>query len=245
MHHTYAVHALNGEHSSEPSAGSSCQDLFKTDTESTTYPQIDEDFELQELEFQELDFQEFELQYPQGFDLSDTEHHSSASSSTQVERTPPPSLKRVPSTASQRSDERCHEVRKFWRHHVSVDVPFKYSRDHLALERTFLGYFRTSAALMMMAATIEQFYPLQAGGTQVPRALTFPDLTKPMAVSFVTASILVVILGFLRFWRQQEAMLRGVIVSGGWEIWGCGILVLLVSVIALIPQTSEVLTPTP
>lgn len=140
----------------------------------------------------------------------------------------PASLRRIPTTASQ-SEKRFQATRKFWRRNVSVAVPHKYCRDHLALERTFLGYVRTSVALTMIAAVIVQLYPMQVQGKKVEHAVTFPKLGKPLASLFVVAAILNVLFGACRFWRQQSAMVRGLVYTRTWELWGSGVLVLLVS----------------
>lgn len=141
------------------------------------------------------------------------------------------SLRRLATRASQQNQG---VLKRFWRRHVSVAVPFKYCRDHLALERTYLGYVRTSVALSMIGIVIAQLYPQTPPGKQEPGGLNFVKLAKPMSASFVAASLLVTIFGAWRFGRQQGAMVRGRIVTGSWEVWTTGILVLLVCLDLLI-----------
>ena len=43
-------------------------------------------------------------------------------------------------------------------------------------------------------------------------------LGKPLAGIFIACSIAVTLLGAFRFWRQQNAMIRGKVHAGGWEI---------------------------
>lgn len=90
-------------------------------------------------------------------------------------------------------------------------------RDHLALERTFLGYLRTSAMLSMTGVIVAQLFRLQH--TINPNLnLGFYVLGVPIASSFIGLAILVLLIGAYRFWRQQRAMIRGKIYAGGWEI---------------------------
>jgi len=49
-----------------------------------------------------------------------------------------------------------YTIRVFWRRQISITVPHSTCRDHLALERTFLGYLRTSLALSMLGIVVAQ-----------------------------------------------------------------------------------------
>ncbi|OJD29447.1 uncharacterized protein BKCO1_8000022 [Diplodia corticola] len=106
---------------------------------------------------------------------------------------------------------------RWWRRQVSVTVPAGGMRDHLALERTFLGYLRTSIALSMTGVMIAQLMRLQHAPNPDPR-YGYHALGKPLAAVFITAAIAVLILGAFRFWRQQNAIVRGKVFAGGWEI---------------------------
>ena len=41
----------------------------------------------------------------------------------------------------------------------------------------------------------------------------------PIAAAFNAGAIVVVLLGAIRFWRQQHALVRGFVIAGGWEIY--------------------------
>ena len=86
-----------------------------------------------------------------------------------------------------------------------------------ALERTFLGYLRTSLALSMTGAIIAQLFRLQDTDVPAP-GLSYFRLGVPLAALFLSSAIFVVLLGAHRFWRQQSAMARGKVWAGGWEI---------------------------
>lgn len=96
-----------------------------------------------------------------------------------------------------------------------------------ALERTFLGYLRTSLALSMLAVIIAQLFRLQH--TETPNKIFgFFVLGIPLACVCIGAAIIVLLLGAYRFWRQQNAILRGKVHAGGWEINIISIVVFLV-----------------
>jgi len=102
-----------------------------------------------------------------------------------------------------------------WEQHVSVKVPVAHRRDHLALERTFLGYLRTSVALSMVV--VAQLFRL--GSQPLPGGrLGYYRVSIPLAAAFILSAMAVSVLGAVRFWRQQAAMTRGKVHAGGWEV---------------------------
>ncbi|KAF2118403.1 hypothetical protein BDV96DRAFT_385459 [Lophiotrema nucula] len=106
---------------------------------------------------------------------------------------------------------------KFWTTHVSLTIDEGSHRDHLALERTFLGYLRTSLAFAMSGVIIAQLFRLQHSLNPNP-SLGFFVLGIPLAASFICFGMVVLFFGAFRFWRQQQAMVHGKIHSGGWDI---------------------------
>ena len=101
-----------------------------------------------------------------------------------------------------------------------------------ALERTFLGYLRTSLALSMIAVLITQLFRLQH--SDVPdKTFGFFVLGIPLACIFIIAAIFVLLLGSYRVWRQQNAILRGKIHVGGWEINAVGVTISIVCPLGL------------
>ncbi|KAI9700845.1 MAG: hypothetical protein M1836_002214 [Candelina mexicana] len=79
-------------------------------------------------------------------------------------------------------------------------------RDHLALERTFLAYLRTSNAIILFAVALAQLYILRDGAFV---------LGKVMSSITVGVGIFVALLGGAHFMRQQQALVRGKVVSEG------------------------------
>ncbi|OOQ91552.1 hypothetical protein PEBR_08560 [Penicillium brasilianum] len=142
-------------------------------------------------------------------------------------------------TASRASVRRPRPERKgawkkvcdFWTHNVTMTVPEKNNRDHLALERTFLAYIRTSVVIAMQGVLISQLFRLQRPTTAQHR-LRFYDVGIPLAVTCHCVAVIVALIGAYRFWRQQNAMSLGKVHAGGWELNWVGILLGLVCLFA-------------
>ncbi|KAL8778626.1 MAG: hypothetical protein Q9203_001628 [Teloschistes exilis] len=120
-------------------------------------------------------------------------------------------------SATQAPDTIWSAVKAFWRRQVAVVVPHAACRDHFALERTYLGYLRTSFALAILSVFIAQLFRLQHTAHPDP-VFGFYRLGVPLSCICTGAAIVVNLLGTYRFWRQQNAMLRGKILCGGWEM---------------------------
>lgn len=108
------------------------------------------------------------------------------------------------------------------------------SRDHLANERTFLGWVRTSISLAIIGTVIAQLFRLQH--SPAPQPFGFYSLGVPLASICHGAALLMVLVGAQRFRMQQNAMLNGRIKAGGWEPWfmGCMVLTILVALFVLL-----------
>ncbi|EPS29544.1 hypothetical protein PDE_04494 [Penicillium oxalicum 114-2] len=124
------------------------------------------------------------------------------------------------------------QVTRFWTHHVAIVVPQKSNRDHLALERTFLAYMRTSVVIAMQGVLISQLFRLQRPTTATGH-LRFFDVGIPLAVACHVVAIIVALIGAFRFWRQQSAISRGKVHAGGWELNSVGIILGLLTLVTL------------
>jgi uncharacterized membrane protein YidH (DUF202 family) len=138
------------------------------------------------------------------------------------------------------------KLTRFWTHHVTLTVPHKSNRDYFgelsyqtpslassaygfqALERTFLAYIRTSLVITQQGVLIAQLFRLQAVES-VADKLGFDQVGIPLSVTCHGVAILVALVGAYRFWRQQNAIARGKIHAGGWELNSVGILLGCVS----------------
>ncbi|KAL8758905.1 MAG: hypothetical protein Q9199_001129 [Rusavskia elegans] len=130
-------------------------------------------------------------------------------------------------------------IKTFWARHVVATVPHEACRDHFALERTYLGYLRTSLALAFLAVFIAQLFRLQHSENHDP-IFGFFVLGIPLSCICTGAAIFTNLLGAYRFWRQQNAMLRGKILCGGWEVFAtvATVLVTLITLFVLVMAVS-------
>ncbi|KAL8681643.1 MAG: hypothetical protein Q9186_002240 [Xanthomendoza sp. 1 TL-2023] len=133
-------------------------------------------------------------------------------------------------------------LKTFWKRHVVVRVPHEACRDHFALERTYLGYLRTSLALAFLGVFIAQLFRLQHTENPNP-VFGFFVLGIPLSCICTGAAILINLLGAYRFWRQQNAMLRGKIQCGGWEVYATlgTVLVVCVTTVLVHVRTGHML----
>ncbi|KAF2682535.1 hypothetical protein K458DRAFT_444171 [Lentithecium fluviatile CBS 122367] len=118
-------------------------------------------------------------------------------------------------------------VVKFWTTQVSITIEDGDPRDYLALERTFLAYLRTSLALAMTGIVVAQLFRLQHSINPNPE-LGFFVIGVPLAAVFIGSGMVILLIGAFRFWRQQQAMIRGKVYAGGWELSGIMLLSILI-----------------
>lgn len=105
-----------------------------------------------------------------------------------------------------------------------------------ALERTFLAYMRTAAALSMQGVLIAQLFRLQGSHSA---QFDFYTVGIPLSVVFHACAILVTAMGAFRFWRQQHAIARGKVYAGGWEINSIGLIAMTVGFASFPWQTED------
>ncbi|KAF1840413.1 uncharacterized protein K460DRAFT_296374 [Cucurbitaria berberidis CBS 394.84] len=104
-----------------------------------------------------------------------------------------------------------------WSRHICPTIDEGAFRDHLALERTFLGYLRTSLILVMTGVLIAQFFRLQRTANPNP-VFGFYTIGLPLSVTFISMAMVVMLIGAVRFWRLQRALIAGRALAGGWEV---------------------------
>ncbi|MCJ1234764.1 hypothetical protein MMC14_002727 [Varicellaria rhodocarpa] len=108
-------------------------------------------------------------------------------------------------------------ITRFWTHQVFLSVSHDDCRDHFALERTYLGYLRTSLAFANLGVVIAQLFRLQAQRSPGPEPTLF-DVGIPLAAAFICIATIIALLGAVRFWKQQNAMARKKVYARGWEL---------------------------
>ncbi|KAL5621617.1 hypothetical protein BROUX41_006517 [Berkeleyomyces rouxiae] len=106
---------------------------------------------------------------------------------------------------------------KFWKANIGVSVDMRDSRDHLALERTFLAYLRTSAVGAVTGTTISQLFMLSSDAQDSGSGFTYSAVGKPLATVCYVFAILTITIGTYRVWRLQHAILEGKTLARGAE----------------------------
>lgn len=118
---------------------------------------------------------------------------------------------------------------KWWARNISLVVEHTSSgprggdpRDYLALERTFLSWVRTATALISFGVVITQLFVFNK-----------VDVRKGSVLGAFTSAggILIVLIGCLRYFKQQKHLTRGNATSAGWEIMA---LLIILAVILLV-----------
>lgn len=69
----------------------------------------------------------------------------------------------------------------------------------------------------MTGVIIAQLYRIQHASSPSP-TIGFYVIGLPLSVTFIGMAIFVLLVGAIRFWRLQNALVRGKALAGGWEI---------------------------
>ncbi|KAI0117384.1 hypothetical protein F4814DRAFT_448385 [Daldinia grandis] len=109
-----------------------------------------------------------------------------------------------------------NEKKNWLKHYLSgvwsVELENKGSvaRDHLALERTFLAWLRTSLSFASIGIAITQLFRLNTSiEPDDPHFQTIRHIGKPLGATFIGISILVLLLGYRRYYQGQQWVIKG------------------------------------
>ncbi|KAK1241683.1 hypothetical protein MKX07_007506 [Trichoderma sp. CBMAI-0711] len=103
-----------------------------------------------------------------------------------------------------------HAFRKF--QSLELENKGSVARDHLALERTFLAWLRTSLAFASIGVAVTQLFRLQTNGSVSATEFDHTKLQKmgrPLGATFLGISIVTLLLGCRRYFHAQEWILQG------------------------------------
>jgi len=81
------------------------------------------------------------------------------------------------------------------------------ARDHLASERTFLAYMRTSLALTSAGVGLVQLFTVASAGINSGHRLHM--YIQPLGASVVVLGLVVLLIGFSRYFAVQTALTKG------------------------------------
>ncbi|KAG0093975.1 hypothetical protein BGZ92_011361 [Podila epicladia] len=83
------------------------------------------------------------------------------------------------------------------------------ARDHLANERTYLAWLRSSLSLITVGVAVTQLFRLQHPGTNPNELIKVSELGRPLGGSFICLGILFLWLGTSRYFHNQTVLSYG------------------------------------
>ncbi|KAI3657935.1 hypothetical protein MP638_000247 [Amoeboaphelidium occidentale] len=125
-----------------------------------------------------------------------------------------------------------------------VELMFKYSpalvlenkgataRDHLANERTYLAYLRTSLSILTVGVASVQLFRLAPKDNSAGVATV--DLARAVGGTLIVLSILFILLGATRYYYTQGLMIKGLFPASRLGISVLSGLLILVTVFILV-----------
>ncbi|KAG5912638.1 hypothetical protein E4U53_005235 [Claviceps sorghi] len=128
---------------------------------------------------------------------------------------------------------------------VELENKGSVARDHLALERTFLAWLRTSLAFASIGIAVTQLFRLNTtlsdgpgpgpgpGHGHAPNA-TIRRLGRPLGATFLGISILTLLLGARRYFVGQAWVIRGKFPASRGTVVVVAVLALAIMLVSLV-----------
>ncbi|KAI6082109.1 hypothetical protein F4821DRAFT_247823 [Hypoxylon rubiginosum] len=93
---------------------------------------------------------------------------------------------------------------------IELENKGSVARDHLALERTFLAWLRTSLSFASIGIAITQLFRLNTSiGEDNAQFQTIRHMGKPLGATFLGISIIILLLGYRRYYQSQQWVIKG------------------------------------
>ncbi|KIY45085.1 hypothetical protein FISHEDRAFT_50133 [Fistulina hepatica ATCC 64428] len=89
------------------------------------------------------------------------------------------------------------------------------ARDHLASERTFLAYVRTSLVIASTGVGLVQLFTIAANSTTtsnmvfIPTSKRLQTYARPLGATIIAFSLIILVAGVIRYFTIQKALLTG------------------------------------
>lgn len=93
---------------------------------------------------------------------------------------------------------------------VELENKGSVARDHLALERTFLAWLRTSLSFASIGIAITQLFRLNTSLQNSPIDQNqLHHVGKPLGATFIAIAVVILGIGFHRYFESQHYVIRG------------------------------------
>ncbi|KAI9750182.1 MAG: hypothetical protein M4579_006577 [Chaenotheca gracillima] len=121
---------------------------------------------------------------------------------------------------------------------IELENKASVARDHLALERTFLAWLRTSLAFASIGIAVTQLFRLNTTITQRdPGAIGANHLRhvgKPLGATFLGIAMLVLFVGFHRYFESQHWIIRGKFPASRGSVFVISLVAALLIIVSLV-----------